>query len=183
MLFRLGIGSYTHIRKSYLTGPGINDCQCHRNNHAFCTLACIHIHRQRRYNMHLNFILSSIWLSHGVSRVSFVLNDWSNTILCMQTVRWIHHWHQEKKLTFVHTMMTSSNGNIFRVTIPLCGEFTGHRWIPPTKASEAEFWCFILSAPWINGWVNNRKASDFRRHGAHYDVIVMFSNCSRFPAN
>ena len=27
-------------------------------------------------------------------------------------------------------MMTSSNGNIFRVTGPLCGEFTSHRWIP-----------------------------------------------------
>ena len=26
-----------------------------------------------------------------------------------------------------HDMMTSSNGNIFRVTGPLCGEFTGHR--------------------------------------------------------
>ena len=26
-------------------------------------------------------------------------------------------------------MMTSSNGNIFRVTGPLCGEFTGYRWI------------------------------------------------------
>ena len=25
-------------------------------------------------------------------------------------------------------MMTSSNGNIFRVTIHLCGEFTGHQW-------------------------------------------------------
>ena len=25
------------------------------------------------------------------------------------------------------SMMTSSNGNIFRVTGPLCGEFTGHR--------------------------------------------------------
>ena len=37
-------------------------------------------------------------------------------------------------------MMTSSNGNIFRVTGPLCGEFTGHRWIPRTKASDAELW-------------------------------------------
>ena len=35
-------------------------------------------------------------------------------------------------------MMTSSNGNIFRVTGPLCGEFTGRRWIPLTKASDAE---------------------------------------------
>ena len=46
-----------------------------------------------------------------------------------------------------HRMMTSSNGNIFRVTGPLCVEFTGDRWIPRTKASDAELWCFIWSAP------------------------------------
>ena len=40
-------------------------------------------------------------------------------------------------------MMASSNGNIFRVSGPLCGEFTGPRWIPRTKASEAELWCFL----------------------------------------
>ena len=28
-------------------------------------------------------------------------------------------------------MMTSSNENIFRVTVHLCGEFTGHRLISP----------------------------------------------------
>ena len=27
---------------------------------------------------------------------------------------------------------------------------------------------------WINSWVNNREADDFRRHRAHYDVSVMF---------
>ena len=43
-------------------------------------------------------------------------------------------------------MMTSSNGNIFRVTDPLCGEFTGPRWIPHTKASDAELWYFLWSA-------------------------------------
>ena len=47
------------------------------------------------------------------------------------------------------------------------------RWIPLTKASDAELWCFLWSAPWINGWVNNREAGDLRRHHAHYDVIVM----------
>ena len=41
------------------------------------------------------------------------------------------------------SMMTSSNGNIFRVTGHLCGEFTGHRWIPLTKASDAEFDVFF----------------------------------------
>ena len=30
-------------------------------------------------------------------------------------------------------MMTSLNGNIFRVTGHLCGEHAGHRWIPRTK--------------------------------------------------
>ena len=41
------------------------------------------------------------------------------------------------------TMMTSSNGNIFRVTGHLCGEFTGPRWIPRTKASDAELGVFF----------------------------------------
>ena len=52
----------------------------------------------------------------------------------------------DQDLKFV-VMMTSSNGNIFRVTGPLCEEFTGHRWIPLTKASDAELWCFLWSAP------------------------------------
>ena len=43
-------------------------------------------------------------------------------------------------------MMTSSNGNIFRVTGLLWGESTGHRWIPLTKASDAELWYFLWSA-------------------------------------
>ena len=44
-------------------------------------------------------------------------------------------------------MMTSSNGNIFRITGHSCGESTGPRWIPRTKASDAELWCFLWSAP------------------------------------
>ena len=44
-------------------------------------------------------------------------------------------------------MMTSSNGNISRVSGPLCGEFTGHRWIPLTKASNAEPSYFLSSVP------------------------------------
>ena len=43
--------------------------------------------------------------------------------------------------------MTSSNRNIIRVADPLCDEFTGHRGIPRTKASDAELWCFLWSAP------------------------------------
>ena len=39
--------------------------------------------------------------------------------------------------------MTPSNGNIFRVTGPLWGEYTGERWILLKKASDAELWYFL----------------------------------------
>ena len=41
----------------------------------------------------------------------------------------------------------SSDENIFHVTGPFWGEFTGHRLIPLTWASDAEPRCFIRSAP------------------------------------
>ena len=72
--------------------------------------------------------------------------------------------------------MTSSNGNIFRATGHLCGEFTGQRWIPHTKASNAELCFFSLLRAWINGWVNNHKAGDLRCRRAHCDVTVMYIN-------
>ena len=34
---------------------------------------------------------------------------------------------------------------------------------------------FSLISAWINGWVNNRKAGDLKRHRAHYDGTVMFA--------
>ena len=48
----------------------------------------------------------------------------------------LYHWVQS-----LSGMMMSSNGNIFCVTGPLCGEFTGH------PASDAQLWCFLWSAP------------------------------------
>ena len=63
-------------------------------------------------------------------------------------------------------MMTSSNGNIFRVTGHLCGEF-------PTQRPVTGALMFSLICVWIIGWVNNREAGDLRRYRAHYDVSVM----------
>ena len=55
---------------------------------------------------------------------------------------------------FLHAISPSAiwywwwtNGIIFHVTGPLWEKFTGHRWIPLTKASDAELWCFLCSAP------------------------------------
>ena len=44
-------------------------------------------------------------------------------------------------------VMVSWNESIFPVTGLLCEEITGYRWIPPTKASDAELWCYFWSAP------------------------------------
>ena len=52
-----------------------------------------------------------------------------------------------RKQCEANLIMTSSNGNISCVTGHLCGELTGPRWIPRTKASDAELWCFLWSAP------------------------------------
>ena len=37
-----------------------------------------------------------------------------------------------------YLIITSSNGNTFRVTGPLCVELTGDRWIPLTKTSDTD---------------------------------------------
>ena len=71
--------------------------------------------------------------------------------------------------------MTSSNGNILRVTGPLCGEFTSPGEIPAQRPVTRSFDVFLICAR-INDWVNNREAGDLRRHRGHYDVIVMFFN-------
>ena len=63
-----------------------------------------------------------------------------------------------------------SNRNIFRVTGPLWGESIGHRQTPLTKASFAELWCFLLSAPeqtvekTIGRWLFETPSRSLWRH-------------------
>ena len=71
-------------------------------------------------------------------------------------------------------MMTSSNGSIFRVTGPVCEEFTGHRWIPRYKSQWRGALVFSLICAWINGWLNNREAGDLRRHHTHNDDSLKY---------
>ena len=57
--------------------------------------------------------------------------------------------------TFNHAMMTSSNGNLFRVIGPLCGEFTGHCWIPLTKPVTRSFYVFFHLC--LNQWLSKQQ--------------------------
>ena len=71
-----------------------------------------------------------------------------------------------------HCMMMSSNGNIFRITGHLCGEFTGPRWIPAQRPVTWSFDVFFDLRP--NKWLSKQSWGWwFETLRAHYDVIVM----------
>ena len=83
--------------------------------------------------------------------------------------------HQSSaSLTFVtgidRCMMTSSNGNIFRVTCPLCGEFTGPgeflRQRPVTRSSDVFFELRVNKrlSKQMQGWWFETPASSLWRH-------------------
>ena len=101
--------------------------------------------------------------------VFFVVCKWLRKLLPM-SCRWFkmpwRSWDVKVMFTILLLMMTSSNGNIFRVTDSLWGESTDDRRIP-----LAELWFFIYA--WTNGWAKSRDAGDLRRHRAHYDVTGM----------
>ena len=67
-----------------------------------------------------------------------------SSVICLY-IQVISSYLSPSLTNFVLHMMTSSNGNIFRVTGHLCGEFTGPWRIPCTKASDAELKCFLWS--------------------------------------
>ena len=69
-------------------------------------------------------------------------------------------------------MMTSSNGNILRVTGHLCGEFTGERRIPLTKASDADVWYFLWSAP------NKGLSKQSRRRWFEIPPCTLWRHCN-----
>ena len=69
-------------------------------------------------------------------------------------------------------MMTLSNGNIFRVTGPLCGEFTGPGEFPTKRPVTRSFHVYFDLR--LNKRLRKqREAGDLRRHRGHYDVNVM----------
>ena len=96
-------------------------------------------------------LLSGIWMYFNQV---FQPTDW-----ILSSLPWKELSRYQRLLDTDRYMMTPSNGNLFRVTGLLCGEFTGHWWIPRTKTSGAELWCFLWSAPnkqlskqWWDGW-------------------------------
>ena len=86
---------------------------------------------------------------------------------CMSV--WSNHTVLRKSYRYNESfMMTSSNGNIFRVTGPLWVDSAQNR--PVTRSFGVYFIC-----TWTNDWTRNRDAGDLRSHRAHSDVTIMYS--------
>ena len=101
---------------------------------------------------------NNIWCPSWACKHVFIMQPLSE-FLCGLSIDTVLCWFKQKMVPRHSThvddglvkrrdiMVTSSKGNIYRVTGPLCGEFTGHQWILLTKDSDTELWCFLWSAP------------------------------------
>ena len=102
-------------------------------------------------NIHIGSENSLEWGSWDFVDVLNILQEWPNCVIVAQHT--MPSWEYIGKTYGIWQfeagchMIRSSNGNIFRVTGPLYGEFTSHRWIPLTKARDARLWGFVWSAP------------------------------------
>ena len=133
------------------------------------------------------------WLQHSLqhlcvhccpSWLKHICSDWCRFMLNFRNQKHSHYYHRDfacnswtcglyytrcillrRQYALGQSMMTSSNGNIFRVTGTLCGEFTAHWWVPSQRS--------VTWSNWTNGWGNNWDAGELRRNRAHYDVTVM----------
>ena len=89
-------------------------------------------------------------------------------------VEWIKSAHRHQNL-----MMTSSNGSIFRVTGPLCGEFTGPGEFPTQRPVTRSFDVFfdlrlnkrLSKQPW--GWWFETPAWSLWRHRNDQNLTLM----------
>ena len=104
---------------------------------------------------HIPYDMQTLYFSMVYGRCNFILVKYyyfypcSSVLFCWQCGNRVmgRGLFQSKCVILPLYMMTSSNGIISRVTGHLCGEFTAHRWIAHTNASDAELWCLLWSAP------------------------------------
>ena len=115
--------------------------------------------------LNFQYIKTIVCYLHDASGHNNVRHDENKKIFCLYLISFLNTGiaqvaeilpHGQLRL-LIHgqCMMTSSYGNIFRVTGSLCGEFTGQRWIPH-KGQWRGALMFSFICAWINDWVNNR---------------------------
>ena len=99
-----------------------------------------------------NYVMSvTIWWSQTLETIKMV-----NQLLNLYTIALSSNWYVHNVIKLF--MMTSSNGKIFHVTGPLCGEFTGPSEFPTLRRVRRSFDVFfdlrlnkrLSKQPW--GW-------------------------------
>ena len=108
-------------------------------------------HRWSSLKCHLCWALVLFFILGWTTRFHINLNNPLNK-------QYRYRWYDELWHSRVLIMMTSSNGNIFRVTGPLCGEFTGPGEFPTQRPVTRSFDVFfdlrpnkkLSKQPW--GW-------------------------------
>ena len=88
-----------------------------------------------------------MWVNWVQSESNLYSICWLDICLCFFTIVFLLFFfkmvcNRKRSVNSVLTskiMKTSSNVNILRVTGHLCTDFTSYRWIPRTKASDADF--------------------------------------------
>ena len=125
----------------------------------------------------------NVWITLSIHRLVFTSALWTPAwyietplilLLKLQVIKQFFTYLKLAHLTHDYVIKY----NLFSVTGPLWGKTTGYWWIPLTKSSDGELWCFLfffLIWDWTNGWANTRDAGDLRRHRAHCVVTVMCS--------
>ena len=78
-------------------------------------------------------------------------------------------WWRHQMETFYALLALQCAGNSL-----VTGEFPAH------KSQWRGALMFTLVCAWMNGWVNNREAGDWRRHCTQYDITVWFC-CAGIP--
>ena len=97
----------------------------------------------------------------------------------------VDYLHIQRR-SYVSFMMTSWNENNFRVTGPLCGEFTGHRWIPsqrPVTQSLDFFFRLRLNHQFSKQWRRRSFATSYHTLLRHCNVIVSYQASGSHSTN
>ena len=110
------------------------------------------------------------------------------------------------RVTFHYTIISDCHDDVikwkhFPRYCPLCGELTGHRWIPLTKASDAELWVFFdlrlnkrlnkqswgwwFETPWRSLWRHCNGLTMWHQtgDGSSLDTLTSSQNGRHFANN
>ena len=81
------------------------------------------------------------WEMYFISTIKGMICHFPTNVIsiCFTRFRKLRESDIVKLYNALYHIVTSSNGNIFRVTGHLCGEFTGPRWIPPPRPVTRSF--------------------------------------------